>query len=867
MNRVLIEEGNIELVRLFQTVSAEARKEKTAIPAINEMLYWWTRKPLIVARAVALTSTLKDFVAAKQLLGINSEKRAYRTLPDVNRYKAALNTEPRDISVLDPFGGAGNLVFEAKQLGLTCHAQDYNPVAYLIMKAVLEYPSRYGTKLQDDIEKYAKEIFKRTEKEIGQFFKPTEIKPLVYLWMCCIRCPYCKQRIPLTNHMWIAKTPKRKVYVKFTPTKDRNFRVELVKKDNEKEGNMFTQRGGKAICIACRNSIDYEYLTQDIAKNNDQEMIAVVTKTASGRDYVLASDGDRRAYSAAAKYLKKVWSLYEEEGLIPVEEIRASHRRENLLWHYGRRQWYQFFNDRQLLVMLTILKNTRIVCREIQDKEYAKVLATYLAFIMCKHMSCNTVGVVYDKGKEIVTHSLMARRPSMMYNFAEINPFVVGRGTLPNALANITNAIGSASLNKNHVKVTLGSALKANHANGKGFDLIITDPPYSDDVQYAELSDFFYVWLYRMLKDYYPELPPIAPTEEDIAVSWGRFGNKKLAEEYYEKAMKEAFKKLNDSLNDDGLLVLFFAHSSTEAWNLLLEVIRNARFKIVSSYAVHTESVLNPIARGKTSFMSSIVVACRKVTQESTSYFEDLLPKVEDKVKKMLSHLATEDLLDLPITDLLIMTYGKVLEEATQHTILKSYRADFKPEFEVLIRDAREFILKEIVTKLTGRSPNVLGSDTSFYLVTKVFFGGILDSSEALKIGWAYQVKIDDLEKKQVVKKVSGVTRLLFFDEVDISKKAEEIDRNNLHQQLLYLEGIADRQGVSGVKRALQFSNFRVEDLKQIIALLVKSYRMRTNKGESLESKEQKELKILEILADLFGSPIKTGGGSLDKFM
>ena len=178
----------------------------------------------------------------------------------------------------------------------------------------------------------------------------------------------------------------------------------------------------------------------------------------------------------------------------------------------------------------------------------------------------------------------------------------------------------------------------------------------------------------RALKDYYPELPPTVPVVEDISVSVGRFGDVQLASDFYEKAMKEAFKRIHKSLKDDGLLVLFFAHSSTEAWNLLLEVLREARLRVVSSYAVHTENPANVIARGKSSFMSSIIVACRKILDDNTIYFEDLLPKIEDKVNDVLTKLTLEELLEFPMTDLLIMAYGKVLEETTQYTILKSYR-------------------------------------------------------------------------------------------------------------------------------------------------------------------------------------------------
>jgi adenine-specific DNA methylase len=264
------------------------------------------------------------------------------------------------------------------------------------------------------------------------------------------------------------------------------------------------------------------------------------------------------------------------------------------------------------------------------------------------------------------------------------------------------------------------------------------------------------------------------------------------------------------------------------------------------------------------------VVACRKIKEDKATYFEDIAPEIEDKIKEMLGNLTLEVLLGLPMTDLLIMTYGKVLEETTQHTILKSYRADFIPEFETLIKDARDTILREIVKKLTDRSPTMLGPDISFYIITKVFYRGILDSNEAVKVAWAYSIDLLDLERKQVAKKHLGITKLLFFDEVHIEKKPEEVDRNNLHEQLLYLERIAEVGGVGEVVRTVSHhSNFRIHDLKQIMNLLIKSFRIRFNKKELLTAKEQKELKILESLADIFGSSMSSvgGGKTLEEFM
>ena len=225
MKKSLIEEPTADLLELFDEVSEEAKKEKLAIPPINKMLYWWTRKPLIVGRAVALASTLDNIEDVRNLLGLRKDKRAYLQIPDVGVYKKKLGRDPSKIKVLDPFAGAGNLIFEAKRLGLDCTCSDYNPVAYLIAKTVLEYPAKYGIKLVEDFEKYANQIIEMTEKEVGQFYNKND---MMYFWVWCTKCPHCEQRIPLTNNHYLIDTKKKRIGIRFHVTKNKDFTTELV---------------------------------------------------------------------------------------------------------------------------------------------------------------------------------------------------------------------------------------------------------------------------------------------------------------------------------------------------------------------------------------------------------------------------------------------------------------------------------------------------------------------------------------------------------------------------------------------------------------------------------------------------------------
>ena len=855
MKKVLIEDASIELLELFDEVSKEAKIEKNAVPPINKMIYWWTRKPLIVGRVMALASTLDNIKDVKSLLGLDSDKRSYQYVPDVTKYKQKIGIDPKKIKVLDPFAGAGSLAFPAVQLGLDVTVSDYNPLAYLIEKSVLEFPTKYGTDLAADVEKYANLLIQKTSDEVGRFFKSNQ---LVYMWCWCIKCPHCKQRLPLTNHMYIVNTSKKKIGIKIIP-KNKDFTVEIIHNITESEGKKFTQKGGTAICIFCKNSIDYKTMTEYIAKNKDREMITLQIQKNKGREYITPSKDDKKLYQDAIKYFESKRKEFEKDDLIPNENILPSH--QDTLGHYNIKNWHEYFDERQLLVLITFMKNIKEVCKNIKDKEYRKVIALYLTAILAKRVNMAGFGVAWHTTREIPANVLSLRRPAFVYNFAESNPFESLSGSILNNKKNIVDGISFATRLKNQTKCSLESVTMPSDTK---YDLILTDPPYGDDVQYGELSEFFYVWVYRALKEYFPELPPRSPLDEDFCVSRSRFGDKKLATKFFSKGLEKSFSSMNNKLKDDGLLVVFFAHSSTEAWNLFLESIRSAKFKVISSYSIHTESTSNVIAKGKTAFMSSIVVVCRKILKPSEEYFEDIIPKIEDKIKQMITQIPDEKLLTLPITDLLIMVYGKVLEACTQHTVLKSYQKDFTPDFETLIKDARSFIMKELVGKLTGKSINMIGSKMAFYLLIKVFHRGIIVGDDAIKIAQTYNVDIHQLEKDHIVIKDKDVIRLFHLNEIEMDYSPDSVDKNNLYQQLCYLSYITDSRGSDKLPGIISKDNFRIEDLKQIVSLLIKSYHLRRNKGESLDSKEQKELSILETLADIMGVKRE---GIMDSFM
>ena len=837
MNTSLIERSTIDVMDLFYRVSKKAKKEKQATIDLNQMMYWWTRKPLVVGRTITLASILDNQTDVEQMAGLESDK-PYEYITDISNLTKKVGTDLGKISVLDPFGGSGNLVLPAVQLGMDVTVSDYNPLAWLIERASLEFPAKYGASLRDDFLDCATKAVEMTQKEVGKYFKKS---CLTYLWCWCIRCPYCSQRFPLTNHMYIEVTSKRKIGIKVWP-EGGDFRVELVRGMTEADGKKYTQKRGKAVCISCTNTIQRIKIEHDIKKYKDREMIAVQIRTAKGRDYALPSEEDKKLYKNAVCAFNQKRQELEFNGLIPTEPILASHGTKNTLWNYGINTWDQYFDERQLLVLCSLIKNIKKVCADVPS-EKRFMIATYLSFVLAKRIDNAGLGVIWSKTRTMPVHLLTMRRPSISYNFAESNPFENVGGSLINIVRSVAKAIKFASrvpsgVTCNNASVTDPSSVK--------YDLIITDPPYGDDVQYGELSEFFYVWVYRVLA-YYCSLPPRISLDEDYCESRGRFGDRKKAKEFFGAGLKKAFKATAKKLKDDGLLVVLFAHSSSEAWNQLLAALQEARLRIVSSYIVHTELATNVIARNKASFQSSIIVTCRKINKESVQFFEDLIPAIDDSVRKVIYDIPDDRIIELPMTDLLTMVYGKVLQASTQHTVLKSYAKDFKPDFETLIKNARTSITKQLVEKVLKMQPGIVGTSMQFYIIVKVFNGGHVAADEALKIAQVYNTSVETLQGENLIMQRAGEMHLKDLKRT-MSHGPDRVDPKNLYQQLCYL--VSHK---SNIEDLLHHKNINTNTLKPIIGLLIKSYKLQRNRGLDFTGENLEEESILANIADYMG--------------
>jgi adenine-specific DNA methylase len=229
----------IERYLPVEEISEEAKLEKlgNAKPPMSSIHYWWTRKPLVASRAVVLASLLPsdfDITSFKRLIGLGRSERAHNYNLTSNEIEI-LKQKYIDVwgkipTILDPFGGGGAIAFEALRVGVNTLSNDYNPVAYLIQKATLEYPKKYGLKLYKEVEKGLTFIFNETQKEMDKYYPQHDgVNATAYIWCWVVRCPSCGFLSPLVGQWWLARSKNKKIYM--DPSIENSDLIIRLKKD------------------------------------------------------------------------------------------------------------------------------------------------------------------------------------------------------------------------------------------------------------------------------------------------------------------------------------------------------------------------------------------------------------------------------------------------------------------------------------------------------------------------------------------------------------------------------------------------------------------------------------------------------------
>ena len=651
--------------------------------------------------------------------------RAFTVSPSQEDLETMLNLleltwGTREITVMDPMAGGGSIPFEALRYGFTVLAGELNPVASVILKATLDYPARFGLDLADDIRRWGDVWAKRVEKRLADFFprQPGE-NIFAYLWARTVACPTTGKPVPLSPNWWLSKGSNPVAVRLLTDPAWDEPRFEIVRGDaidfDPDEGTV--SRGvGRSPWTG--EAIDGDYIKREAqAGRMGQMLYAVAVKRRGGFDFRPPTAEDLTAVRLAEAALVENLPRWEAAGLVPREPFPGGNDPRPLL--YGMPTWADMFSPRQLLSLVTFLETLWEVGAEMRremEEELAVAMETYLALALDKTVAYNCRTSRWHSGRTVMAPQFERHDFSFKWSHGE---FDAAHNLLPWAISQIEDAYkglaklavsaqlplwgGDGGSPIERLQIWQGSATDLSRVESGSVHLICVDPPYYDNVMYAELSDFFYVWLKRSVGHLYPEFfrDHLTNKDDEAVANPARFSSlgrkrKDLAKRDYERKMAACFREMARVLRDDGVLTVMFTHKQVEAWDTLATALIGAGFTIKASWPVHTESEHSLHQAKKNAAASTILLVCRKRTDRGTRrqgdketvspsphppispspvWWDDIKGRVRQVAREKAAEFAEQGVSGV---DLYISTFGPVLSVISERWPVLTSEVDEK---------------------------------------------------------------------------------------------------------------------------------------------------------------------------------------------
>jgi putative DNA methylase len=579
-------------------------------------------------------------------------------------------------------------------------------------------------------------------------------------------------------------------------------------------------RRESATCLHCGNQIGRlggEWLVKKALKEYNQnlekylsgEISLEALRESPARPKLLAkvriAGGDLEFQPASKEDIERLWRVLEKlrniwgDPDIPTEELPYYDQEFARTHIWGFDKFYKLFNPRQLLTLVKLVKLIREAGKKVEEEKlregwerekahkYAEAIATYLAIILINHMRHNCVVTSVEPTQKFIAHALAFRGIAMTWNWVEEYPIadVIGSFTrsIKSGIDGLSYLVSAVSGSPSRVRVLLDDATELGRVGDERFDLIVTDPPYRDDVAYAELSDFYYVWLKRALSDVadvggipvrIPRFLPEAFFEDgsEIEVQWKVFAPREVSEadgrsryfgyansrgvgsfDHFKDLLARSFKSMASRPTDGGALVTYYAHTSPDAWEALLEAgWVGAGLRITAAHALATESTQRVTARGKASLDISIVAVWRRGSS-GQELAEEVYWRAVEGCTGYAGDLYRSGLRDV---DLFVGVLGCVLSEFTRYE--KVIGADsVKALVERYVYPATA---EAIARMLGGEASARLRGSSLFYLLAKVLVDRrarqrrrSLDRSSVNILAIGTRVSLEELARQLIIRR------------------------------------------------------------------------------------------------------------------
>jgi len=718
-----VDKGELLISKWFPIteVSVESVRERSTghNPPTSRIHVWFARRPHTTSRVAVLGSLLPAWVESDdvlRLLGIPLGVDVRKAEEEVARAKVAgirLSYNPFSWDkafkhtpslaecsrlygllrefwgverplVVDPMAGGGSIPFEAMRLGLPVVAGELNPVAFVVLKGTLEYPTRFGKKLLPAVESFCEEIHEAAEAELEEFF-PQQHGEIIYryIWARTVQCPSCGIVVPLSPNWWVVRgsSDQENLAAKLVVPKTGNvcsFEIVSRPKSLGLNPDRGTVKGGRSECPRCHRVIDGEEVKREAqnGRMGHQLYCVCVKKRGLGKNkakwnFRAPTKEENEAVKRAEKRLSEKLPDWQNRNSVPYEEYFKGFSDRCSI--YGIRKWSDLFNPRQLLTHLTYLEKFRQAKEKLlagakqgsEEWDFAAAVATYgsMVFDTCTNYNCLLTRWAPDR--QVIKGSMDIQAFPFRWSYVEAgHPSTLWPWALSKVLNALQEMVELLPESSPRPTVYCGTSTKI-PLKEKSVPCIVVDPPYAENVMYAEVSDFFYVWLKRLLGNIFPDIfrTTLTEKEEEVVANPARFKGmgksaKKMAQEDYKTKMEASFREMNRILQDDGTMTVMFTHRTAEAWSSLATALMNADFTFISSWPVHTEPPEKYAKRGKGVLKVTVLLTCRKRKANHPGVWEHIIEELRTIAKQKIEEFSK---LGIKEPDLKVSVYGPVL--------------------------------------------------------------------------------------------------------------------------------------------------------------------------------------------------------------
>ena len=630
-------------------------------------------------------------------------------------------------SVFDPFAGGGAIPLEAARLGCRSYGNDINPVAHIIERGSAEFPQRYGkpivysraeferlygeegqkmaqetergitfdgdyyrvpNRLAFDVEFYAKRLLRMTEKEVGENYPSDDFgkKPIAFYWARTAECsnPACRARVPLLKQFYLANTKAKQVYL-FPVINGTNISFEIKNGECNLDG---WNNKGALTCPCCGNITDKAIIrNQSVNNNMKADLIAVINESKEGKTYGIPSERQKQTVQTAA------------ENIDRPTEIMAPHTTGGDISVWGYKRWGDMFSDRQLKMLYAFVGQLETLKQEIGSSDYANAIVTYLAIWIDRIAVANTSLGRWDNAREGVQTPFSRQAIAMTFDYPESNPFCTSSGSAMNQLDWVLRYVEQESSCVFSSIMTHASSGDKHQFAEKGLTAVVTDPPYYDAIAYADISDFFYVWMKRTLGTIYPldfSTPQTPKTEECTALKHHHNNSVIEAKKHFENKLTQIFDAIEQQTSD--VVIIMFAHQSTEAWTTLCNSILGARMNITGSWPMDTEMANRSLGLAGDALESSVTVACRPSERKGYADFTEVKQGIKAVVKQEVENLYA---LGFRGADLLTACFGQAVSVFGHYKTVETSEGD-PVSVHQLLEYARESAAQALLEGVPG---------------------------------------------------------------------------------------------------------------------------------------------------------------------